>query len=77
MTPVEFRAALDAADLRQVDFQRLLAHLSGQPADAGTINRWAKGRRAVPPTVVAILALWHMLLKAKRRQILEDARKTS
>ncbi len=70
MTPTEFRAALDAADLRQVDFQRLLAHLSGQPARADTINRWAKGRRAVPPTVIAILALWHMLPKTQRRQIL-------
>ena len=73
MTPDEFRAALDALGLRQVDFQHLLAHLSGQPADAGTINRWAKGRRAVPPTIIAILALWRMLPKAKRNQILEDA----
>ena len=73
MTPAEFRAALEALGLRQVDFQRLLAHLSGQPADAGTINRWAKGRRAVPPTVIAILALWRILPEAKRNQILEDA----
>ena len=73
MTAAEFRAALEDAGLRQVDFQRLLAHLSGQPADAGTINRWAKGRRAVPPTVIAILTLWTMLPKAKRRQILEDS----
>ena len=70
MTPAEFRAALDNAGLRQVDFKRLLAHLSGQPADAGTINRWAKGRRAVPSTVVVILALWRMLPKAKQRRIL-------
>ena len=77
MTAAQFRAALDAFGLRQVDFQRLLGHLSGQPADAGTINRWAKGRRGVPPTINAFLALWHMLPEAKRRQILEDARKTS
>ena len=73
MTPTEFRAALVAADMRQVDFKRLLAHLSGQPADAGTINRWAKGRRGVPLTVVALLALWQMLPKAKRHQIRKDA----
>ena len=69
MTPTQCRAALDAAGLRQVDFKRLLAHLPGQPADAGTINRWATGRRAVPPNVVAILALWSMLPKAKQHQI--------
>ncbi len=73
MTPAEFRAALESAGLRQVDFQRLLAHLSGQPADAGTINRWAKGRRAVPPLAVAFLALWRRLPEAERRQILEDS----
>ena len=77
MTPTEFCGALVAADMRQVDFQRLLAHLSGQPAVTSTINRWATGTRAVPPTVIAILALWQMLPKAKRHQILEDARKTS
>ena len=73
MTAAEFRAALDALVLRQVDFVRLLGHLSGQQADAGTVNRWAKGRRAVPPTVIAVLALWQMLPKAKRNQILKDA----
>ena len=73
MTPAEFRAALEALGLRQVDFVRLLGHLSGQRADAGTINRWAKGRRAVPPLTVAFLALWRMLPEAKRRQILEDS----
>lgn len=73
MTPAEFRAALESLDLRQVDFQRLLAHLSGQPADAGTINRWAKGRRTVPPLVIAFLALWQRLPEAERRQIIEDA----
>ncbi len=70
MTPAEFRAALDNAGLRQVDFKRLLAHLSGQPADAGTINRWATGRRAVPALAVAFLALWQMLPKTKQRRIL-------
>lgn len=73
MTPKEFRAALQSAGLRQVDFVRLIAHLSGQPADAGTINRWAKGRRAVPPLAVAVLALWWHLPEKERRQILKDA----
>ena len=77
MTAAEFRAALETAGLRQVDFQRLLAHLSGQRADAGTINRWANGRRAVPPTVVAILALWAMLPETKRRQALDRASPTA
>ena len=72
MTPAEFRAELDAAGLRQIDFARLLSHLSGEPPNQGTVNRWAKGRRAVPPTVVAILALWQMLPQAKQRPILDD-----
>ena len=71
MTPAEFRAALEAAGLRQVDFARLLAQLSGQPANAGTVNRWAKGRRAVPPSVIAILALWRMVPRAKQHKIME------
>lgn len=73
MTPTDFRAALEAAGLRQVDFQRLVAHLSGQPADAGTINRWARGRRAVPQLAEVVLALWAMLPEAKRAAILKEA----
>ena len=70
MTAAQFRAELEALGLRQVDFVRLLGILSGQEGDAGTINRWAKGRRAIPPTVTAILALWRMLPPDKRKQIL-------
>ncbi len=73
MNAAEFRAELAALGLRQIDFVRLLGILSGQPADAGTVNRWAMGRRAVPPLAVAVLALWARLPDAERRQILEDS----
>ncbi len=73
MNAAEFRAELAALGLRQVDFVRLISLLSEQPADPGTINRWAKGRRAVPPLAVAVLALWARLPGAEQRQILEDS----
>ena len=71
MTPAEFRAALDALGLRQIDFARLLSHLSGEQPNQVTVNRWATGRRAVPPTVIAILALWRMVPRTKQHKILE------
>ncbi len=74
MTPAEFRAALDAAGLRQVDFVRLVCTLSGQPADAGTINRWATGKRPVPALAIVVLALWRRLPEDERRQILGDGK---
>ncbi len=74
MTPTEFRATLGELDLRQVEFARLIAHLSGQPLDPGTVNRWAAGRRAVPSTVIAFLNIWTMVPTPKREQILEFIR---
>ncbi len=73
MTPAQFRATLARLGLRQVDFARLLSHLSGEPPNQVTVNRWATGRRAVPPTVVALLTLWRMIPQAKQRQILDAA----
>ena len=69
MTAAQFNAALDAAGLRQADFVRLLGYLSGQPAKLVTINRWARGSRAIPLTVPALLTLWEELSKTKQRRI--------
>ncbi len=80
MTPAEFRAALEALGLRQIDFARLLCTLAGQPADpksvtmrAGTVNRWAQGEREVPDPVAAFLAAWGLISQTKRRQVLNAA----
>ncbi len=71
MTADEFRADLKSLGLRQVDFARLLSHLSGEQPNQTTVNRWVTGHRSVPPSVVSILALWKMVPRAKQRTILE------
>lgn len=74
MTPAEFRAALEALGLRQADFMRLLAYLRGDATDRVTVNRWATGRRDVPPSIVAILRLLAMIPQSRRDQLQTDAR---
>jgi hypothetical protein len=69
----EFRTTLARLGLRQVDFARLVAHLSGEKPNSVTVNRWAVGTCSVPPTVAAILRLWEMLPTARRKQILKTA----
>ena len=69
MTAAQFRAALDAAGLRQADFVRLLGYLSGQAARPDSINRWARGSRAIPPAVTALVTLWGEMSETKQRQI--------
>ncbi len=59
MTGKEFAKLLESAGLRQVDLARLVVNLSGMPGpDAGTLSRYAKGRRAVPASLVALLRLY-------------------
>ncbi len=69
----QFRAALETLGLRQTDFARLLRYLSGQPVDIGSVNRWATGKRSVPPAVTATLKLLAMLPRTKLREITKDA----
>ena len=51
MTQQQFRAALDRLGLTQVEAAALLQ------VDKGTISRWARGSRSVPPPVALLLQL--------------------
>ncbi len=68
-----FRATLENLGLRQTDFARLLRYLSGQPVDIGSVNRWATGRRSVPPAVTATLKLLAMLPQATLEKLIKDS----
>ena len=72
--PVRFAAMLDALDLRQVDFVRLLALLGG-PGDLGTVNRWARERIPTPAPALAMLRLFGLLTADLRKELLWRARK--
>lgn len=69
----EFRATLDRLGLSQADLMRLLAYLRDDATDRVTVNRWAIGRRPVPPGIVAILRLWEMLPQKTRQKVLKEA----
>ena len=63
----------DGLGLSQASFTRLLRHLSGQAVDVGSINRWAVGRRSVPPATTALLKILAMLPKVKLQRLVKDA----
>lgn len=59
----------DLASPQQVDLCRLVEALSGEHLPEVTVNRWATGKSAVPPLVMAWLALWQRLPEAERSTI--------
>ncbi len=67
MTAVEFKSELSRLNLTQAAFARMVEHLSGQRLGNQSVNRWAQGRRAVPPLAVAVLRLFEELPASKRR----------
>lgn len=72
MTQTDFRALLEAAELKQIELVRLLRLLGGH-GDQVTVNRWTAGRQAPPAAAVAFLAVWPMLAESKRRALLKRA----
>jgi hypothetical protein len=62
----EFRDRLKQCDLKQVDLCRLVEVLTGEHLPEVTVNRWATGKRAVPPLVMAWLALWQRMPEVER-----------
>ena len=62
----EFRERLRQCGLKQVDLCRLVEILTGEHLPEVTVNRWATGKRAVPPLVMAWLALWQRLPEVER-----------
>lgn len=61
----DFRERLKQCGLKQVDLCRLVEALTGEHLPEVTVNRWATGKRAVPPLVMAWLALWQRMPEAE------------
>ena len=57
MTALDFRSALDRLKLSQRGFASRVGDLAGEPLPYRTVQNWALGERAIPPTVPALLAL--------------------
>jgi DNA-binding transcriptional regulator YiaG len=68
MSPDAFRAALARLGVTQVEAASLLGGVDKQ-----TINRWATGARAVPPTVVALLQLIEAIGVKRARKIISKS----
>ena len=73
MDGATFKSELRALGLKQVDFARLLGHLTGTaPPAATTIWRWTKD--GPPESAGAALRLFAMLPETKRARLLSDAK---
>lgn len=71
VTDGEFRNALMELGLSQAQFVRILRKLSDENVAVQTVNRWAKGRRAVPPLAAAVLRLLRMLPTSELQKLKE------
>ena len=69
MSHHEFNAALETFDLKQSEFVRLVAYLSGVTPDISTINRYARGRARLPWAVTAFVRAWALLDEPKRVRV--------
>lgn len=57
MTADQFRARLAELGLSQPRFARAVSDAGGDLLPLATVRGWAQGRRAIPPTVPALLEL--------------------
>lgn len=75
MTDTEFLATLERLGWKQADAKAVLEHLSGEVIGNNTINRYATGKRAIPPTLAALLqVLEHEVSEKRREKLLAEAR---
>lgn len=72
-----FAEHLAALGWTQAEFARVLAYLSGAPLDRNTVSRWALGKMAPKPAVIALCALLMRLPAQSRTKLLREARQAA
>jgi len=54
---IDFKTELKACGLKQIDFIRIVKHLSGRDLSATTTYRWGKDASSASPVAIAFLML--------------------